>query len=205
MSDCVITIHLEGMDLAGKTTARRDLISALGGDWGVRHNSLWPENPVYELANRLRKEEGVGAEVLGHLYVAALAADLEKYERPSRNMVQDSTILLRSLAYHTVAGTPHVAAALTAMLPRHPRFTRSFVLTACLEARRRRLELRRRQQAEEIAPDDLLILRAPEQFLAMEQVIVDLARQHFDAVVLDTTSLSAAEVTDALLALVPPS
>jgi hypothetical protein len=192
-------IHLEGMDLAGKTTARHGLLAALGGAWEVRHNSLGQANPLYELADRLRREGGLGAAPLGYLYVAALAADLEWYEPPKGNVIQDSTILLRSLAFHTVAGTPYVREALAAQLPRHPRFTRSFVLTASLEARRERLEHRRSQQATELSEDDLLVLRAPGRFLAMEQELVRLAREHFDAVVIDTSTMSESAVVDSLL------
>lgn len=199
----ILHVHLEGMDLAGKSTACRDLARALGRDFQVRRNSISIQNPVYELADRLRKNDGIGAEALGALFVAALAADLERYVPPRLNTIQDSTILLRSLAYHTVARTPFVVDAMTAMLPRHPRFTCSIVLTASLEVRRQRLESRRLQQPEEIAPDDLAILRSPDHFLAMEKSLIRLAREHFGAVVIDTSEMTAPAVVQTILGAIP--
>jgi thymidylate kinase len=129
VSPLALTIHLEGMDLAGKSTVSQHLASALS-DCRVRRNSLVAANPVYDLADRLRKEGSVGEVALGQLYVAALAVDLEQYRPPQETVIQDSTLLLRSLAYHTAAGNPSVSEALKAMLPQHPRFSRSVVLTA---------------------------------------------------------------------------
>jgi thymidylate kinase len=205
MNNHIYYIHVEGMDLAGKTTARRDLVTALGGDCRVRHNSLCSSNPVYELADGLRKEDRLGGESLGYLYVAALPCDLERYTPLRSHTIQDSTILLRSLAYHTVARTPFVVDSLKAMLPRHPRFMRSFVLTASLAVRERRLERRRQRQTEEIAPDDLMILRAPDSFLAMEEALVRLAQEHFSAVVIDTSEMSGQAVVESILSAGPIS
>jgi thymidylate kinase len=197
-----VSIHLEGMDLAGKTTACRCIPQTLGGEWQVRHNCLWADNPVYALADRLRREGGLAGDALGHLYVAALAADLASYVAPALNTVQDSTILLRSLAYHTVARTPNVVAALTALIPRHPRFDRTIVLTASREARLRRLERRRREQPDAVGAEDLLVVQAPARFFAMEQVLVRFAREHFAAMVINTSGMDEAEVVRAVAAAV---
>lgn len=199
MNTDIYYIHIEGMDLAGKTTASRNLVTALGGDCRVRHNSLCSSNPVYELADGLRKEDRLGAGSLGYLYVAALAYDLEFYVPPCTHTIQDSTILLRSLAYHTVARTPFVVDGLKAMVPRHPRFTRSFILTASLKVRQQRLEWRQQRHSEEIAPDDLMILRAPDKFLSMEKALMCLAQEHFSAVVIDTSEMSGQDVVESIL------
>jgi thymidylate kinase len=196
-------IHLEGMDLGGKTSVCRGLMQALGEGCELRHNSLWPGNPIHELADRLRREGRLGEAVLGHLYVAALAADLDGYTPPVGNAIQDSTILLRSLAYHAIARTPFVVDALSALLPRHPRFTRSFVLTADLGVRRQRLYQRQEQQPDEVAPDDLMVVRSPDRFLAMEQELVHLARQHFSAAVIDTSGMATCSVVETILSALP--
>jgi thymidylate kinase len=193
------TIHLEGMDLAGKSTACRGLQAVLGGGWRVRRNALCDDNPVYALADRLRREDALPAGALGHLYVAAVEADLARYRAPGPPTVQDSTILLRSLAYHSVRRTPLVPEALAAALPRHPRFDVSVVLTASLEVRLARLDERSRLRLDEVAPDDLLVRRDPARFLAMEQVLVDLACVHFGARVIDTSYLTEGEVVGAIL------
>ncbi len=51
-----------------------------------------------------------------------------------------------------------------------------------------------RTNPEEVAPDDLMVLRKPEKFMAMESCLVDLAQKAFHATVIDTTELTPAEV-----------
>jgi hypothetical protein len=51
-----------------------------------------------------------------------------------------------------------------------------------------------RENPDEVAPDDLMVLRKPEKFMAMERVLVELATTAFDATVIDTSRLSADEV-----------
>jgi hypothetical protein len=191
------------MDLAGKTTAHIALTKALGTACRVRHNSICDANPIYELADQMRKANAACAETLGYLYVAALAADIERFTPPLMPTVQDSTMMLRSLAFHKVVGTPYVVDALLSLLPRHPRFTKSFVLTASLDARRHRLGERQREQPDEVASDDLQILRHPDRFLKMETTLIDLAQRHFDAIAIDTSDLSPTSVVDAILRELP--
>lgn len=195
-------IHFEGMDLAGKSTATRMFAEESGEDWVVRLNSLDQDNPLFLLADSLRKDDtdsAYSAETIGNLYVAALLADIEHYETPDVNTIQDSTILLRSLAYHTINQTPGVPSALSELIPRHPQFEQSFVFTASIEARRTRLEERMRTSPEEVAPDDLMVLRKPEKFMAMERCLVDLAQTAFHATVIDTTELKPGEVSDIII------
>jgi hypothetical protein len=184
--------HIEGMDLAGKSTAVAHLATAAGGC--VHHNSLLDTNPIYELADELRRTSGATASALGPLYLSALTYDLDNISDVASPGVQDSTILLRSVAYNEVLGARDVVRGLKAELPRHPRFGHSVVLTASIDARRHRLDERRAVAPEEVASDDLLIESAPEMFCEMERALVDYSRAHFDGVVLDTTELSKDEV-----------
>jgi thymidylate kinase len=192
-------VHFEGMDLAGKSTATRLFAGASGEEWGVRRNSLDANNQLFLLADSLRKEDVYSAETLGNLYVAALMADIEHYQAPDQNTIQDSTIILRSLAYHTVNKTPCVPQALGRLMTSHPQFDRSFVLTASIESRQGRLQERMRTNPEEIAPDDLMVVRSPEKFVAMEQCLIDLAQTAFSATVVDTTGLTPYEVRDRII------
>lgn len=194
-------IHIEGMDLAGKSTAT----AALGKkfDASVRHNSLVPANEIYDLADRLRRAGDVGLATLGHLYVASLARDLELLRPVSEAVVQDSTILLRSAAFYRVLGDLRLVRDLTSMVETHPLFGVGIVLTASIEARVERLKMRARLSHEEVAADGLAVLRSPHKFLAMESALIDYATTRFDAHVIDTSNLSPTEVVDRIMHHVP--
>jgi len=183
-------LHFEGMDLAGKTTATNNFIQSTGTEWDIRRNSLSRENPIHILADALRKEEVYDAEVLGNLYVAALMADIRSFQWPSRNTIQDSTIILRSIAFHTVRGTPRISEVLLDLLPEHPQFDASFVFTASIEERVKRLQQRIAKAPHEVSEEDMMVINKPEKFLAMEAVLIDTSRRVFHSVIVDTSSLT---------------
>jgi len=183
-------IHIDGMDLAGKTTATQNIVRITNNEWNSRRNSLSGENPMYILADSLRLANAYDAETLGNLYVAALMGDIRSFKWPEKNTIQDSTIILRSLAYHTVRGTPRISEVLIDLLPEHPKFDASYVLTASLEERAKRLQKRIEQAPQEVADDDLMVLKKPDKFLAMETCLIDLAKQAFHSIVIDTTILT---------------
>ncbi|HEU5270662.1 MAG TPA: hypothetical protein VFU36_12115 [Jatrophihabitans sp.] len=190
------TVHIEGMDLAGKSTVTGYLAGALGGR--IQRNSLIPGNPIYSLADGLRRASAASPEVLGPLYVSAVCYDLDHLRRPDGPRVQDSTILLRSLAFNDLMGAKYVVRGLLEQLPRHPQFGRTIVLTATIEARQRRLAERRRVAPAEVAADDLMVETAPGLFLEMEKSLIKHAVQYFRAVVLDTSELSKDGVRSAV-------
>ncbi len=183
-------IHFEGMDLAGKTTATKNFIEQSGREWGIRRNSIVSDNPIYQLADSLRRADAYDAEVLGNLYVAALMGDIRTFEWPDRDTIQDSTIILRSLAFHTIRGTPRIKDILIDMLPYHPKFDASFVFTASIEERLKRLEMRTQYQPDQIAAEELLVLAKPKKFLEMEAYLVDFSKKHFHSMVIDTSTLT---------------
>lgn len=183
-------LHFEGMDLAGKTTATNNFIQSTGTEWDIRRNSLSRENPIHILADALRKEEVYDAEVLGNLYVAALMADIRSFQWPSRNTIQDSTIILRSIAFHTVRGTPRISEVLLDLLPEHPQFDASFVFTASIEERVKRLQQRIAKAPHEVSEEDMMVINKPEKFLAMEAALIDTSRRVFHSVIVDTSSLT---------------
>lgn len=189
-------VHFEGMDLAGKTTATRNFIASTGQDWEVRRNTISQDNPIYTLADSLRRADAYDAEVLGNLYVAALMGDIRTFKYPDTHTVQDSTIILRSLAFHSVRGTPRIVEVLEDLLPHHPKFEASFIFTASIERRLERLQSRMRNEPEQVSPEDLLVIEKPEKFMAMEASLIDMARKTFHSVVIDTTSLTPDLVVD---------
>ena len=54
-----------------------------------------------------------------------------------------------------------------------------------------------------MAPDDLLVVRDPDHFLAMESALVRQAEHLFGGVMVDTSTLTPAEVDDAITSLLP--
>lgn len=191
------------MDLAGKTTATNYFIKQSKQDWEVRRNSIVPDNPIHRLADSLRHADAYDAEVLGNLYIAALMADIRSFRWPERNTIQDSTIILRSLAFHTVKGTPRLKEILLDMVPYHPKFDVSFVFTASIEKRLERLTSRARYQPEEVSAEDLLVKKKPEKFLAMEACLVDLSQRCFHSVIIDTTTMTPDMVADKIVENMP--
>lgn len=191
-------IHFEGMDLAGKSTATQLLTANSGEAWEIRHNTVDPNNRVYRLADRLRQESAYTATTMGPLYVAASLADIEHFKRPEINTVQDSTIILRSMAWHAINRTPGVIEAFREVLPRFRIFDRSFVFTASIQARQQRLERRMAEAPSTVDDEDLMVIRKPERFMAMETTLVDIARTAFDAVTIDTTDMTPGDVQTAI-------
>lgn len=185
-----IYIHFEGMDLAGKTTASKGFVASSGIDWNIQRNSIVSDNPIYKLADNLRLQNAYDAETLGNLYVAALMADIKSFKWPEKHTIQDSTIILRSFAVHTVLGTPRISEALLGLLQKHPRFDASFVFTASLEKRLERLQERIEKQPDQISEGDLFIRDKPEVFFAMEACLVDIAKKTFHSVIVDTSSMT---------------
>jgi len=190
-------LHFEGLDLAGKSTVCRRLVDRSPHQWVVMRNSITALNPVQQAANDLRKLPGVTDEVAGWVYFAALLQDLASPVPDAPNLIQDSTILLRSIAYHSVMGNRKLADAFTGCLEAHPRFDHSFVCVASRETRLRRLAIRRQDQ---LGPEDFLVRDRPELFLAMEAKLVETAREHFGATLLRTDHLESDENLDGLLA-----
>lgn len=190
MKDKALYVHFDGMDLAGKSTATKNFITKTGRPWEIRQNSIVPNNPIYFLADSLRRADAYDAEVLGNLYVAALMVDLRSFTWPMIDTIQDSTIFLRSLAFHSIRNTPRVAEVILGMKDQHPKFDVSFIFTASLEKRKVRLEQRMRNEPKHISPEDMMVIEKPEKFMAMEQFLVDFAKLAFNSVVIDTTNLT---------------
>lgn len=62
------TIHVEGLDLAGKSTTCRLLRDKLNCE--MRNNFITSENYIFERANELMFEATLGAGTLGGVYYA---------------------------------------------------------------------------------------------------------------------------------------
>ena len=82
-------ILIEGMDLAGKTSACRALVAGMSLPPDHRRNAMTSDNVVFEIADQLRRERGLSGVYLGHLYLAATAMDLRRYVPPKRLTIQE--------------------------------------------------------------------------------------------------------------------
>lgn len=196
-------VHFDGVDLAGKSTASRNFVNTVGGEWAIWRNRIAPENKIHRFADEIRLTRLYDVEVVGHVYYAALMADIRNFEWPKQNTIQDSTIILRSIAHHTVAKTPNLPEMFTELLIEHPKFDVSFVFTASLEARQERLAKQLRETPETVSNHDRMCVDHPEEFLAMEACLIETAKKVFDSRVINTSDLTQSQVLDVLLKNVP--
>ena len=197
------TIYVEGLDLAGKSTVCRLLHDKLGAE--MRSKSLITDNLLCQQARMYRQTDILNSEVIGWFYYGALAADLLRYRRPEQLVIQDSTILVRSLALHRVMQHHRLADHFEAMLELHPRFEVAVVLTASQEVRLKRFEGRIGRGND--SRGDYLIRTDPELFWKIESLIQTIMTTHFNAVVIDSSTLEQDgekdRITDQIISLLP--
>ena len=181
------TIHIEGLDLAGKSTICRLL--AVGQNAEKRNNSILPtgENTVHQVAERFRKSKGLNDIEIGGLYYGSLLIDLRNYKPSEELVIQDSTLLLRSIAYHSVFGDKALSEKFKELIPVQPRFGFSCLLKASDEVRISRLQGRISRGNDN--PEDFLIQKAPQKFHEMEDILENLITEYFGGIVIDSSSL----------------
>lgn len=191
--------HIEWMDLAWKSTLVKNA-KHYDPSLEIRHNSILPQwdNLIYQLADNLRRNywDAYDPTTLGNLFVVAFEHDVRCFQPLLVDTLQDSTIFLRSMAYHTIKGNTRLTTELLRLFQEfhHPIFDTSIILTASIEKRKQRLAERYAQAPHEVADDDLMIINKPDKFLQMEQVLIKLGKQYFNSKVLDTSDLTPEEV-----------
>jgi hypothetical protein len=187
-------IHIEGMDLAGKSTASNAVRSKLGINTQIRHNTIQTKSNFHKIVDNLRLSKRANSEELGVLYLQVLKDDISRFQPPEAHTIQDSTIILRSIAWYCAQGNP-LANEFISLLPTHPVFTRSIVLTASIKARQYRLQCRINEAPETVAIDDMMVIDNPDLFLKMEESLIEHSTSYFNSVVIDTTDLTKSEVS----------
>lgn len=190
--------HIEGMDLAGKSTASKAVISKLGSTTQIRHNTIQEKSDFHKVVDLLRTTKRANSDELGELYYQVLKDDIGRFESPTCFTIQDSTIALRSLAWYSAQDNP-IEYKFAELLTYHPRFTNSIVLTANIDVRQLRLQLRIKEAPETVAADDMLVIENPELFLKMEKSLVHYSVKFFGSKVLDTSNLTKYEVASKVL------
>lgn len=184
-------VHIGGMDLAGKTTVVNRFIASTNKPWGIRKKFLWDENPSKRAILLSQDDDSVSK---GYMYLAALVEDIKHFQYPRYDTVQESCIILRSLAFWTVLGPRKLAQGFEALLPSHPKFDKSFILTADANVRLERLK--ERGMISFVSKTDALLVADITVLMEMEAVMVRVAKKWFGSLVIDTTSLTPAEVVE---------
>lgn len=191
-------ILIEGMDLAGKSTLIKRLVSALqqrGVEVRTSRNSLCPDNFIARQADELRRDPTVGFIETGTLFVAAHCWDARHFQRPPKGTahVQDSS-WLRTFAFHNHHQTPGISRALFSASASFPKFDAAIFLTAGIDCRCKRLVQREAEQPGGNDWQDHLVARAPAEFCALENELRRLTIDFTEAFELDTTELSDSQV-----------
>lgn len=133
-----------------------------------------------------------------HLYYQVLKDDLLTFEYPTVDTIQDSTVLLRSLSWNEARNKNELSDKFLSLIPSHPKFTRSVMLTASIEVRKARLQSRIDEAPETVAADDLLVINNPTLFLKMEEALVYYSTTYFNSKVIDTSSMTKSEVSESV-------
>lgn len=190
-------VLFEGLDLSGKSTLCRELSKVL--DWPVRHNTLLEAgaSPMYEAARQAHLTQSATEAEIGWLFLHALESEIESFRPDSAPCIQDSTILLRSIAYHSGLGNATLADAFTKLLPRHPKPVLAFLCRPGVEVRLRRLEGRVARGND--TPEDFVVRDNPAMFAHMEDTLAGLAATHLQIEILDTSHLENLEARAALI------
>ncbi len=183
-------VLIDGIDLSGKSSVIKRILER-DRNWTRQHSSLCQHNPILHEAKSLEKD---GSLWIGLVYVSALEYDIRNFSYPTQPTVQDSTILLRSLAYHKAAGYSRVLKKLESFIPSHPTFDRSYILTARPEVKRLRLDERIRTGQQVLSVNDLKIVSDPQFFSEMEAAIIDYGVNIFGAKVIDGSDLTFDEI-----------
>jgi len=181
-------IHIEGLDLSGKTSVTNEIVNMRldeGEEWVVRHRTLSDErNELQYIADKMCGQRKHSELEVGLTYVAA-------FKYPEVNTIQESTVLLRSLAYHAIRGNSKVVAELEDMAALHPKFEQSYLLTARPEIRLARLATRASN-----SHNDLLIVRDPKRFARIEDKIEEYSQELFGSEIIDTSDMSIQEAAE---------
>lgn len=185
-------IHIEGTDLAGKSTIANEFMARQETPWEKRRNSILKKgNALNEIADSMYESGGYRKLTLNLAYAAAILADLDAFTWPDVDTIQESTNIVRSIGHARLDNSREVEAVLSLGLPSHPNFDKSFYLTASPEARIERLAKRK-----EKSRHDMILLNDPDRFFAMDEVAADVSVSRFGSKIIDTTNLSVSEVID---------
>ena len=156
-------LHIEGMDLAGKSTIANIITRQSGVDWKIYNNCLSQNNPIQQFEKQMRNQKIYDDEIYGYLHYVTLLADI-KYFDLKENIIQDSMLLLRSINYHKEKNNNDLVQLFEELVPKHPIPNTSVYLTANIDSRKKRLLKRIESNSKQLTKNDILILNDSEKF-----------------------------------------
>ena len=182
---------IEGLDLSGKSTLCRLLRDHLG--LPLRRNSLLEPgaNHLFEAAREAHIAGSADDASIGQMFLEALEYELDQYQPASSPHLQDSTILTRSLTYHTALENQDLAARFSRLFPHHPVPALVFLCRPTIAVRLRRLEGRISRGND--TPEDFVVRDNPEMFRKMEEMIESVACRWPNMHLIDTSGLEDQE------------
>lgn len=193
-------LHIEGMDLAGKTTITNIIAKKSKKNWIIYNNCLSKNNVIQLFEKKIRKQKIYDEEIYGYLHYVTLVADI-KYFKLNRNIIQDSMLLLRSINYHKEKNNNTLVHLLEELVPKHPIPTTSIYLTTSIDTRKKRLLKRIDSNSNKPTKNDLLILNDPDRFEKRDKRLMELSKAYFNSLVLDTSDMTEEETADYVMKL----
>jgi thymidylate kinase len=196
-------ILIEGLDLAGKSTLTRGLVTRLKSkNYTISYsrNSMIADNRIALKADLLRREPDAGLVETGALFLAAHLYDIHNFKYPEKHTIhiQDSS-WLRTIAYHSLHNTRWIPQFVDEISADQPKFDVVIYLTASTEIRRQRV-LKREAETEENDKADYMSWFYPEKVKKHDQLLWNMTKKYYPhARKIDTTKLSAKEVQDQVL------
>lgn len=183
-------VHIEGMDFSGKTTAAREM--DLRAPFLRRHNNI-ASNEISDLGKAVDAMSESGrfrGLTISMGYVASILADIDNFTWPEKDTIQDSAAAIRCMGRLAVDGQGALLKLLeTASQENHPRFTRSFYLTATIDERLRRL-----RERGDPSQNDLMLVHNTDKFMAMEEAAMERSVALFGSEVIDTTNTDPQDI-----------
>lgn len=181
---------IEGLDFAGKSTLAQGLQQRLPGTVDVSARSLCPGNPIADLADELSHDRDTLPYELSCLFFSSHLWDLRHFQRPDGAWHVQDSCWLRSKAYDRRKGLN---------LPWNdvpgPAFDAVIFLTASVGVRQWRYRMRQRK-AQRMSPADDLVVRQPDQFLALEHHLREEVRTLPNVIEIDTSKLSSLQTLE---------
>lgn len=185
-------IHLEGTDLSGKTSVAKRLLSKM--PLLYQHNNISSHGPE-GLGSELDKMDELdlySRTTLSLGYAACVLADIDRFEWPCRDTIQDSSSSIRCLSRLAIDGQDALFDIVRSIVELdHPRFTRSYYLTTTIDER-----IKRANSMIGLTRNDLMILHDTEKFVAMDKVALSISGELFNSTVIDTTNTSPDEIVN---------